>query len=149
MDKRAAVMENFKACNHDALQDYDGEQAKTYAQLKLAGLQEAPVHLAVFSDGDPEQGHGLGRKTMPEMLYYSTACMVMSLWLQARAREVGVGWVSILEPKVVGDILEVSSEWPLIAYLCIGYPQTQDNAPELERLGWQARSSEGRKVIIR
>src|SRR4029077_12156404 len=48
--RREAVIANFKACNAAALQSYTGELATRYAALKLAGLEEAPCHLAVFAD---------------------------------------------------------------------------------------------------
>ena len=37
-DKRKAVRENFLAANAEAFAQYDGDRAKIYAQLKLAGL---------------------------------------------------------------------------------------------------------------
>jgi len=33
--------------------------------------------------------------------------------------------------------LEVATEWSLVAYLCVGYPQEEHIDPELERYGWQ------------
>src|SRR5215469_5780391 len=69
--RRQAVLDAFKGCNADALASYAGELAAKYAKLKLAGLEEAPCQLAVFADCQTEVGHGLGRKTMPEMAEYS------------------------------------------------------------------------------
>ena len=137
--RRAAVIENFEACNAQALGDYAGEQARMYASLKLSGLREAPVHLAVFCDGATQAGHGVGRKTMPEMLSYSVVGALGTLWLAARARGLGMGWVSILEPDVIGAVLDVPDDWSLIAYLCLGYPQEEHLDPELQRAGWQDR----------
>jgi len=91
--RRADVIKNFKACNADALADYEGAQAQRYATLKLAGLKEATVHLAVFCETETAAGHGLGRKTMPEMLCYSVVGAVNTLWLAARSRGLGMGWV--------------------------------------------------------
>ncbi len=107
--------------------------------MKLAGLVEAPVHLAVFVDPETETGSGLGRKTMPEMLHYSAVCAIHTLWLAARAHGIGLGWVSILDPQEVRSILEVPSTWKLIAYLCLGYPQEEQDQPELEQAGWAER----------
>ena len=87
------MIKNFKACNADALADYEGAQAQRYATLKLAGLKEATVHLAVFCETETAAGHGLGRKTMPEMLCYSVVGAVNTLWLAARSRGLGMGWV--------------------------------------------------------
>ncbi|PZR83053.1 MAG: 5,6-dimethylbenzimidazole synthase, partial [Hyphomicrobiales bacterium] len=53
---RHAVIANFNACNAAALASYEGERAALYASLKLSGLREAPVHLAVFCDHAAEAG---------------------------------------------------------------------------------------------
>ena len=53
---RDAMLANFQAENADALADYDGERAETYAGLKLSGMREAPVQLAVFCDEDTSKG---------------------------------------------------------------------------------------------
>ncbi|MEX2617639.1 MAG: 5,6-dimethylbenzimidazole synthase [Alphaproteobacteria bacterium] len=137
--RREAVTENFRRENAEALRDYDGARAVGYARLKLAGLVEAPVHLAVFCDPDTQRGHGLGRRTMPEMLAYSTVASVQTLWLAARAAGLGVGWVSILDPADVRAALDVPEDWRLVAYLCLGWPEEEHEDPELERADWQAR----------
>ena len=139
-EARARVTACFEEENAAAAREYDDETAQHYRALKLAGLREAPVHLAVFCDEDPEQGHGLGRSTMPETLSYSTVSMIHTFWLAARTEGVGVGWVSILDPATVGEILDVDASWRLVAYLCVGYPEEEHIDPELERLRWQSRS---------
>jgi 5,6-dimethylbenzimidazole synthase len=141
--RRAAVIASFERCNADALALYDGEAAALYARLKLAGLREAPAHLAVFCDTETEVGRGLGRMTMPETLCYSVVAAIQNLALAARARGLGVGWVSILDPREIGALLDVPAAWKLVAYLCIGYPQEEHLDPELERYGWQARLPRG------
>jgi 5,6-dimethylbenzimidazole synthase len=137
--RRAAVLAEFMSCNANALKSYSGELAARYAKLKLAGLQEAPCHLAVFADRATETGHGLGRRTMPEMAEYSVVAAVYTMWLAARAEGIGMGWVSILDPAHVGAILEVPEAWRFIGYFCLGYPQAEDASPELERAGWEQR----------
>ena len=140
-ENRVAVRQNFVDCNSEALYDYAGERARLYATLKLAGLDDAPVHLAVFSDHATENGHGLGRKTMPETLDYSVVAAVQTLWLAARIDGLGVGWVSIIDPRRIERLLDVPDNWRLIAYLCIGFPIEESDQPELERNGWQRRES--------
>jgi 5,6-dimethylbenzimidazole synthase len=137
--RRRAVVEDFKACNSEALRAYTGEAAERYAALKLAGLEEAPCHVAVFADRTTEQGAGLGRRTMPEMAEYSVVAAVCTLWLAARAEGIGLGWVSILDPARVGAILALPDHWTFIGYLCLGYPQHEDDTPELERAQWEQR----------
>lgn len=137
--RRATVRASFEACNARALADQPGGRAASYAGLKLAGLDEAPCQFAVFAEPDPGQGHGLGRATMPETTTYSAIMAVHTLWLSARASSLGLGWVSILDPAVVAVALDVPAAWTLIGYFCLGYPQAEDRAPELERLGWEHR----------
>ncbi|PWR19624.1 5,6-dimethylbenzimidazole synthase [Zavarzinia compransoris] len=145
--RRARIRANFERANAEALADYAGERAALYARLKLAGLVEAPVHLAVFADMAPDQGQGLGRRTMPATIEHSATTAVHTLWLAARAHGVGVGWVSILDPLTVNDDLDCDPGWHLIAYLCIGHPVEEHEDPELERHGWQARTPlDGRRL---
>ncbi|MGH8514801.1 MAG: 5,6-dimethylbenzimidazole synthase [Gammaproteobacteria bacterium] len=114
---REAVIANFNACNAAALASYEGERAALYASLKLSGLREAPVHLAVFCDHAAEAGFGLGRKTIPETLDYSVVAAIHTFWLCARAENLGVGWVSIIDPAELSRKLDVPAAWKLIAYL--------------------------------
>ena len=137
--RRAAVAANFEAANQAALASYDGERAQAYAQLKLAGLRDAPVHLAVFCDEETKLGHGLGARTMPQTRRYSAVCALHTFWLAARMHGLGVGWVSILAPDDIPEILDVPADWSFVAYLCVGWPQEEHVTPELERRGWQAR----------
>ena len=137
--KRAAIRANFLRENAAALEDYENERRRQYTKLKLAGLDKAPVHLAVFADRSTARGHGLGRRTMPEMLEYSAVAAVNTLWLAARAHGIGVGCVSIIDPQAVRETLAVPDDWRLIAYLCIGYPEAPHREPELQRAGWQDR----------
>ncbi|HWB47921.1 MAG TPA: 5,6-dimethylbenzimidazole synthase [Stellaceae bacterium] len=138
-ERRAAIVRHFTACNAAALGSQTAERAALYARLKLAGLDAAPCQLAVFADPDTAQGHRLGRLTMPEMIDYSAVAAIHTLWLAARAEGIGMGWVSILDPAAVRDILDVPRAWRLIGYFCLGRPETVDDAPELEREGWEAR----------
>jgi 5,6-dimethylbenzimidazole synthase len=136
-ERRAAVAESFARANAEALEGFRGERAKLYASLKLAGLDEAPEQLAVFSEEEQPAGHGLGRATMPETLAYSTVMAIHTLWLAARAEGIGLGWISILEPDIVSRALDAPPSWRLIAYLCLGTPAEDTPAPELARSGWE------------
>jgi 5,6-dimethylbenzimidazole synthase len=147
--RRQAVLDEFKRCNADALKSYSGALSDRYAELKLAGLREAPSQFAVFADCATEIGHGLGRKTMPEMAEYSVVAAVCMLWLAARAEGIGMGWVSILDPGRMNDILDVPSDWRLIGYFCLGYPQVESEQPELERAGWEQRRGSEAFVLRR
>ena len=145
---RAAVRRNFETCNAQALAAQAPYRAGLYARLKLAGLGEAPVHFAVFADRATPQGHGLGRRTMPEMIEYSAVTAVHTMWLAARAQGIGLGWISILDPTEMAAILNVPTEWKFIGYFCLGYPQADDTVPELEQAGWEQRRVAA-SIIIR
>jgi 5,6-dimethylbenzimidazole synthase len=148
-DRRAGIRRIFAACNREALAAYRGERAKLYAELKLSGLDRAPVHLAVFCDKATLCGAGLGRRTMPETLAYSVVGAIQTLWLAARTHGLGIGWVSILDPNGVHAILDVPAAWMLVAYLCLGYPEEEHLDPELERFGWQPRIDPATLLIQR
>src|SRR5262245_25692132 len=64
--RRRGVLDQFKACNTTALKFFSGELAARYARLKLAGLEEAPCQIAVFTDRATQVGHGLGTSEMAE-----------------------------------------------------------------------------------
>ncbi len=136
---RASALANFEAANARALAGYDGEKARLYAGLKLSGMREAPVQLAVFCDEATTKGAGLGATTMPEMRRYSVVAAITQFWLKARIEGLGVGWVSILDPARLAADLQVPESWHLVAYLCIGWPEEAADTPELERAGWERR----------
>jgi 5,6-dimethylbenzimidazole synthase len=147
--RRAAIRQNFATCNAEALAAQSQDRAGRYAQLKLAGLDEAPCHLAVFADRSTAQGHGLGRHTMPEMIDYSAVTAVHTIWLAARAQGIGMGWVSILDPQAVAALLDVPPAWKFIGYFCLGYPQADDTIPELEQSGWEQRRLPSAVIVRR
>lgn len=147
--RRAAIRRNFELCNAQALAAQSRQRAARYARLKLAGLEEAPGHVAVFADHATPQGHLLGRRTMPEMIDYSAVTAVHTIWLAARAQNIGMGWVSILDPQAVAAILEVPVEWKFIGYFCLGYPQSAEQVPELQRSQWERRRRPGSFIVRR
>ena len=115
------------------------DRRPAYCALKLHGLREAPELIAVFCDDATPVGGRLGAATMPETRGFSVVLAVHTLWLAARARGLGLGWVSVVEPGHVTRLLDVPQDWRLIALLCLGHPLEEDHVPELERRGWQAR----------
>ncbi|WP_244300841.1 5,6-dimethylbenzimidazole synthase [Roseibium hamelinense] len=139
-DARRTVAETFENENAKAASAYGEKRASLYYTLKLAGLREAPEHLAVFCDPNTHQGDGLGRQTMPETMAYSVVGMVQTLWLAARIKGIGVGWVSILDPAAIHKALNIPDTWQFIGYLCLGYPEEEHIEPELQRAGWQGRT---------
>ncbi len=139
-DRRNAMIANYEAANAAALGTYGDDKARLYAGLKLSGMREAPVHLAVFCDDATAKGAGLGAATMPEARAYSVVGAITLFWLAARAEGLGVGWVSILDPARLCADLDVPDGWAFIGYLCVGWPEADHDTPELERAGWEMRA---------
>jgi 5,6-dimethylbenzimidazole synthase len=44
-----------------------------------------------------------------------------------------------LDPLQVSEVLDLPQRWKLVAYLCLGYADDEQDQPELEREGWAAR----------
>jgi 5,6-dimethylbenzimidazole synthase len=147
--RRAAIRASFEMCNQDALERQEPDRAALYARLKLSGLDDAPSQVAVFADRATAQGHGLGRLTMPETLDYSVAIAIHTLWLVARAEGIGVGWVSILDPARIAEILGVPKDWIFIGHLCIGYPEEEHDTPALQRANWERRHLSAGTILYR
>ncbi len=138
---RGRVHDVFEASNLEAAAGYDEATRVAYSQLKLAGLRDAPLHLAVFTETAPVDGRGLGRRTMPETLQFSTVMAIHTLWLVARAENIGMGWVSILNPAAIHGLFNAPDNWVFTGYLCLGYAEFTDDRPLLHRNGWQNDTS--------
>ena len=138
-DTKKLIADSFELENKKAEEMFLDEKRTAYAKLKLEGIHETPVNIAVFYK--PSVKPVLGQTTMKEAGEYSVVCAVQNMWLMARALNIGMGWVSIVNPESVKEILESPPENKLIAYLCIGYVKEFLDGPELEKLNWEARKS--------
>jgi len=127
-----------------ALQFKDDKQQE-YIKLKLEGIIEAPLNIAVFYK--PKVGPVLGQISMPEMGKYSVVCAIQNMWLMARSLNVGLGWVSVLNPEKVKKVLNAPKENELIGYLCLGYTDMFYNKPELELKKWEQKKIQNEVVI--
>ena len=133
-----------KTIKNELLQNFENENTKAkdifkekelYKNLKLEGITEAPINIAVLYE--PKDEEILGMTSMKKMGEYSVVCAVQNMWLMARALNIGIGWVSILDEKKVLDTLHVKKNAQLIAYLCVGYVDKFYKESELKTLGWE------------
>jgi 5,6-dimethylbenzimidazole synthase len=147
--RRQAIADMFRVCNAEALASYTSDTASHYARLKLSAIEDAPAQLTVFADYTTKMGRGLGRNTMPEMIEYSVVAAVHTMWLAARAEGIGLGWVSILDPSWMAEIVDVPLDWRFIGHLCLGYPELESERPELERAEWEYRTVSSKAIIRR
>jgi len=138
--------ENEKAKQLFQQGQFEAGKLEQYEQLKLEGIIETPLNIAVFYN--PQKGPVLGQTSMPEMGRYSVVCAVQNMWLKARSLNIGMGWVSILDPQKVKSILNAPKDRELIAYLCVGKVDKFHDQPELEMLRWQERKK-AEQVILK
>ncbi|RAL24565.1 5,6-dimethylbenzimidazole synthase [Thermoflavimicrobium daqui] len=133
---------SFEETNQDQLDKLSQDERKElYRMLKLEGIMEAPLNLAVTCDRNRDAPFVLGRSPMPETDLYSTCLAIQNMWLAARAEGIGIGWVSLMNQKEVEQILGLPAHVQLVAYLCMGYPLEFPEKPMLEKLGWKSRLS--------
>lgn len=132
---RQKIYESFQKENEKAKKIFKNK--KLYRSLKLEGIKESYVNIAIFYE-KPTKAI-LGQTTQKKMGEYSVVCALQNLWLMARAHNVGIGWVSILQPKKVRKILNIDKEHKLIAYLTVGYVDAFLDEPELKTLKWEKK----------
>ena len=136
---RKKVVESYQRVNDIAKTQFEGEKSELYARLKLEGILESPLNIAAFYR--PSKLPILGQTSMDEVGRYSVVCAIQNMWLMARALNIGMGWVSILEPDSVKSILNAPDDAELIGYLCFGYVDQFLEQPELEKLNWEKRKA--------
>ena len=141
-EKRTEIAESFFVENEKAKAlfkegKFEAGKLEQYQQLKLEGIIESPLNIAVFYN--PQKGPVLGQTSMPDMGRFSVVCAVQNMWLCARSLNIGMGWVSILDPNTVKTLLNAPEDRELIAYLCLGKVDKFYDKPELETLQWQER----------
>ena len=136
---RNKIKESFFDENEKAKQLFNEKKADAYTQLKLEGIIESDINIAVFYK--PSEHPVLGQTTMKEAGIYSVVCAIQNMWLMARALHIGLGWVSILNPDKVKRILNAPDNRQLVGYLCLGHVDKFYKNPELERLQWEKRKN--------
>ncbi|MBG6130284.1 5,6-dimethylbenzimidazole synthase [Aquimarina sp. EL_43] len=142
---KQAVKETFSEETARAAMQFTDEKQKEYIKLKLEGILESPLNMAVFYK--PAEGPVLGQTSMPNMGKYSVVCAIQNMWLMARSLNIGMGWVSILDPEKVKQVLEAPEQNQLIGYLCFGYTDMFYNQPELELKKWDRKKFQKEVVI--
>lgn len=112
-----------------------GQRADEFLALKVEGILEC-AELFVVALGDGRQAHVFGRRTLPQMDLASVSCAIQNLWLAARAEGLGMGWVSIFEPRALADLLGIPADAEPVAILCLGPVPEFPERPALEIDEW-------------
>lgn len=129
----------FSRENARAATNYEGERAELYRSLKLEGILDAPLNLCVTCHRSRGGPHVLGRNSVIDTDLFSACLAVQNLWLAARAEEIGIGWVSIVDSAELARRLRLPEEVYPLAYLCLGYVSEFLAEPELQKKGWRHR----------
>jgi len=113
-----------------------GERQQEFMQLKVDGIDHC-AELLVMSLMDQREQHIFGRRTIPEMDLASVACAIQNMWLAARAEGLGMGWVSLFNPKHLATLLNMPEGAKPVAILCLGHVDAFYSAPMLEQENWR------------
>lgn len=139
------VHHSFIKENTLGAEQFSGAKQQQYQNLKLEGILEAPVNIAIFYR--PQSGAVLGQTSMADMGRFSVVCAIQNLWLMARSLNIGVGWVSIIDPESVKQTLNAPQDAELIGYLCIGYVDDFLAEPELKTAGWEKKKTKSEVIF--
>ena len=112
-----------------------GERGNEFMKLKVEGIRDCG-ELLVVTLRDGREKHVFGRRTLPEMDLASASCAIQNLWLAARAEGLGMGWVSLFDPRTLAELLGIPEEGHPMAILCLGHVEAFYERPMLEIEGW-------------
>ena len=141
LELRKKIRSHVDAERTRAALAFPQERRAQYLSLKLEGILDAPLNLCVTCDRKRFGPAILGRHTMRDTDLYSTCAAIQNLRLAARAEGIGVGWVSILRPEVIQELLAIPADVAVVGYLCLGFPTEFPGRPMLETAGWLPRLS--------
>ncbi|WP_191485245.1 5,6-dimethylbenzimidazole synthase [Pseudomonas sp. FEN] len=112
-----------------------GERSDEFMKLKVEGINDC-AEVLVAALMDDRERHIFGRRTLPEMDMASLSCAIQNLWLAARAEGLGMGWVSLFEPRALAQLLGLPAGAKPLAVLCLGPVEAFYPAPMLVLEGW-------------
>ncbi len=111
------------------------EREDEFMTLKVEGILDC-AELIIVALKEGREQHVFGRRTLPEMDLASTACAIQNMWLASRAEGLGMGWVSLFNPELLGNLLQMPKGSKAIAILCIGHVTEFYPKPMLEIESW-------------
>ena len=129
-----ALVEQERVRTAEAL----GERQDDFMKLKVQGVLDA-AEVLVIAMPPGREAHVFGRRTLPEMDIASAACAIENLWLAARAEGLGMGWVSIFDPKELAQLLHMPDGAHPLGVLCLGPVQAFYAEPMLQQEKWAKR----------
>lgn len=143
-DIKEEIRQNFDIENEKAKKIFKDKEL--YKNLKLEGVKEAPINIAVLYENPNEPT--IGMTSILKMGEYSVVCAVQNMWLMARALNIGLGWISILDEQKVLKTLNAPKNTQLIAYLALGYVDEFYKEPELKTVKWKEEKTLDECIVM-
>lgn len=112
-----------------------GPRGEEFLALKVEGVLDC-AELLVVALRDGRERHVFGRRTLPHMDLASVSCAIQNMWLAARAEGLGMGWVSIFDPRRLAGLLGMPDGAEPVAVLCLGPVPEFPDRPVLELDRW-------------
>lgn len=131
------ISQNFEIENDKAKEIFKDKDI--YKSLKLEGIKESPINIAVLYENPDEPT--IGMTSMKRMGEYSVVCAIQNMWLMARTLDIGLGWISILDEAKALKTLNAPKNSKLIGYLALGYVDEFFKEPELKTVKWKSEKT--------
>jgi 5,6-dimethylbenzimidazole synthase len=112
-----------------------GPRGEEFLALKVEGVLDC-AELLVVALRDGREQHVFGRRTLPHMDLASVSCAIQNMWLAARTEGLGMGWVSLFDPRKLADLLDMPDGADPVAVLCLGPVPEFPDRPVLELDQW-------------
>lgn len=115
------------------------ERGAQLLDLKLEGIREAPLGIVVACDRRAPATGVLGRATFTDADMWSCAAAIENMWLTSRAAGLGMGWVTLMRPDDLAELLGLPEGVETLGWLCLGWPDELPPGPGLQRRAWSSK----------
>ena len=140
-DIKKQVKELFTSYHKKSANQTDSvEQKKSYLELKLEAIEEAPIGLVIAYDRSVLDKFTIGTVGSNESVKFSSVCAAQNIWLSLTEQGYSMGWVSIINYHHFKKLLNLPDYIEPLGYFCIGKPATDyGKQPMLQQLDWKQK----------
>lgn len=140
-DIKKEIKSLFLSYHKKSAEQTDSEdQKKSYLELKLEAIEEAPIGLVIAYDRSVLDQFTIGTVGSNEAIKFSSVCAAQNIWLSLTEQGYSMGWVSILNYHHFKKILNLPDYIEPLGYFCIGKPETDyGKQPMLQQLQWKQK----------
>ena len=135
------IKELFTAYHKKSANQTDSaDQKKSYLELKLEAIEEAPIGLVIAYDRSVLDKFTIGTVGSNEAIKFSSVCAAQNIWLSLTEQGYSMGWVSIINYHHFKKLLNLPDYIEPLGYFCIGKPATDyGKQPMLQQLEWKQK----------